>query len=93
MIPAYATTGALLYVAVLMVEGLKTINWDDITEAAPVVVVTLMMPLTFSIANGISLGFIAYAAIKVMSGKAKDLSASVWFLAALFLAKMIFFPG
>lgn len=93
MIPAYATTGALLYVAVLMIEGLKTINWDDITEAAPVVVVTLMMPLTFSIANGISLGFIAYAAIKIMSGKAKDLSASVWFLAALFLAKMIFFPG
>ncbi|MFT6927554.1 MAG: AGZA family xanthine/uracil permease-like MFS transporter [Psychromonas sp.] len=93
MIPAYATTGALLYVAVLMIEGLKTINWDDITEAAPVVVVTLMMPLTFSIANGISLGFIAYAAIKVMSGKYKEVSASVWFLAVLFLGKMIFFPG
>lgn len=90
MVPAYATAGALLYVAVLMVGGLQSINWDDITEAAPVVIVALMMPLTFSIANGIALGFIAYAAIKVFSGKAKELSGSVWFLAALFLIKLIF---
>lgn len=90
MVPAYATAGALLYVAVLMVSGLQSINWDDITEAAPVVIVALMMPLTFSIANGIALGFITYAAIKVLSGKAKELSASVWFLAALFLLKLIF---
>ena len=85
MIPAYATAGALLYVAVLMVDGLKSIDWDDITEAAPVVIVAIMMPLTFSISNGITLGFIAYAAIKIASGKAKELTASVWFLAILFL--------
>jgi len=93
MVPAYATAGALLYVAVLMVGGLKDINWEDITEAAPVVIVALMMPLTFSIANGIALGFIAFAAIKVASGKAKELSLSVWFLAILFLAKLIFLQG
>ena len=93
MVPAYATAGALLYVAVLMVGGLKDINWEDITEAAPVVIVAIMMPLTFSIANGIAIGFIAFAAIKVLSGKAAELSASVWFLAVLFLAKLIFFPG
>lgn len=93
MVPAYATTGALLYVAVLMVSGLQTINWDDITEAAPVVIVALIMPLTFSIANGIALGFIAYTVIKLLSGQAKELSASVWFLAALFLIKLIFFPS
>jgi len=93
MVPAYATAGALLYVAVLMVGGLKSINWDDITESAPVVIVAIMMPLTFSIANGIAVGFIAYAAIKVASGKAKELSASVWFLSVLFLLKLIFFPG
>jgi len=93
MVPAYATAGALLYVAVLMVGGLKSIDWDDITEAAPVVIVAIMMPLTFSIANGIAVGFIAYAAIKVASGKAKELSASVWFLSVLFLLKLIFFPG
>jgi len=93
MVPAYATAGALLYVAVLMVGGLSSINWDDITEAAPVVIVAIMMPLTFSIANGIAIGFIAFAAIKIMSGKAKELSASVWFLSILFLLKLIFFPG
>lgn len=93
MVPAYATAGALLYVAVLMVGGLHSINWDDITEAAPVVIVAIMMPLTFSIANGIAIGFIAYAAIKLASGKAKELSASVWFLAVLFLVKLVFFAG
>ncbi|WP_435236971.1 NCS2 family permease [Psychromonas sp. PT13] len=93
MVPAYATAGALLYVAVLMIGGLRDIDWDDITEAAPVVIVALMMPLTFSIANGIALGFIAYAAIKIFSGKAAELSASLWFLAILFLVKLLFFPG
>ena len=92
MVPAYATAGALLYVAVLMIAGLQSINWDDITEAAPVVVVALIMPFTFSIANGIALGFIAYTVIKLLSGKAQELSASVWFLAALFLLKLLFFP-
>ena len=93
MVPAYATAGALLYVSVLMISGLRDIDWDDITEAAPVVVVALMMPLTYSIANGIALGFIAYAAIKIFSGKAAELSASLWFLAVLFLVKLLFFPG
>ncbi|AGH81857.1 xanthine/uracil/vitamin C permease [Psychromonas sp. CNPT3] len=92
MIPSYATAGALLYVAVLMIGSLKDINWDDITEAAPVVVVTIMMPLTYSIANGIALGFISYAAIKIFSGRYKELSSSVWFLAILFLVKLIYFP-
>jgi len=58
-----------------------------------VVIVAIMMPLTFSIANGIAIGFIAYAAIKVASGKMKELSASVWFLAVLFFLKLVFFPG
>ena len=93
MVPAYATAGALLYVAVLMISSLKDIDWTDITEAAPVVVVALMMPLTFSIANGIALGFISYAVIKLLTGKAKEQSMSIWFLAILFLVKEIYFPG
>ena len=93
MVPAYATAGALLYVAVLMISSLKDINWSDITEAAPVVIVALMMPLTFSIANGIALGFISYAVIKLLTGKAKEQSMSIWFLAILFLVKEIYFPG
>ena len=90
MVPAYATAGALFYVAILMMSSLAKVDWDDLTEAAPVAVVTLMMPLSFSIAHGIELGFISYAAIKLLSGRYKDVSVSVWVLAALFLAHLVF---
>lgn len=86
-IPAYATAGALLYVAVLMTGSLAKVNWDDITDAAPVVVAALAMPLTFSIAHGIALAFISYAAIKLMSGQGKSVSIAVYVLAALFVVK------
>ncbi|AYC04577.1 NCS2 family permease [Vibrio cholerae] len=89
MIPAYATAGALFYVAILMMSGLVSIDWRDLTEAAPTVVTCLMMPLTFSIAEGISLGFIAYAAIKLFSGKGRSVSLSVWVMAAIFVIKYI----
>ncbi len=90
MVPPYATAGALFYVAILMMSGLVSIDWRDLTEAAPVVVVCLLMPLTFSIADGISLGFISYAAIKLLSGKGREVHISVWVLAALFTLKFIF---
>ncbi len=89
MIPAYATAGALFYVAILMLSGLVSIDWRDLTEAAPVVVACLLMPLTFSIAEGISLGFIAYAAIKLFSGKGRDVSLSVWIMSAIFIIKYL----
>ena len=90
MIPAYATSGALFYVAILMMSGLVGIDWRDLTEAAPVVVTCLLMPLTYSIAEGISLGFIAYAAIKLLSGKGRDVSPAVWFMSVIFILKYIF---
>lgn len=90
IIPAYATAPALLYVAVLMTSGLKLIDWDDLTEAAPAVVTALMMPLTFSIANGIALGFITYALLKALSGRWSQLSASVSVIAVVFVLKYIF---
>lgn len=90
MIPAYATSGALFYVAILMMSGLVGIDWRDLTEAAPVVVTCLLMPLTYSIAEGIALGFIAYAAIKLLSGKGRDVSISVWVMSAIFILKYIF---
>ncbi|WP_299688268.1 NCS2 family permease [uncultured Vibrio sp.] len=90
MIPAYATSGALFYVAILMMSGLVGIDWRDLTEAAPVVVTCLLMPLTYSIAEGISLGFIAYAAIKLLSGKGRDVSPAVWIMSAIFILKYIF---
>lgn len=87
MIPAYATAGAILYVAVLMLQNLKLVNWDDMTDAIPVSVVLLMTPLTFSIAHGITLGFIAYTAVKFVCGKKEEITVSVWVLTALFLVK------
>lgn len=91
MVPAYATAGALFYVAVLMLSGLARVNWEDLTEAAPAAVVAIMMPLTFSIANGIALGFVSYAVIKLFAGRAKDVSIAVWVLAALFVVKLMIF--
>jgi len=90
MVPAYATAGALLYVAILMISGLAKVDWKDLTEAAPVMVVSLMMPFTYSIANGIALGFISYAVIKLLSGRAKEVNIGVWIIALIFLAKFIF---
>ena len=89
MVPAYATAGALFYVAILMMSSLAKVEWDDLTEAAPVAVVTLMMPLSYSIAHGIELGFVSYTAIKVLSGRTKDVSVSVWVLSVLFLAHIV----
>ncbi|MGM0521093.1 MAG: NCS2 family permease [Pseudomonadota bacterium] len=89
-IPAYATAGALLYVAVLMAGSLAHADWDDSTEAAPVLIAALAMPLTFSIAEGIALGFISYVAIKTLSGRFKDLNIAVVLLALLFVAKFLF---
>lgn len=77
MVPSWPTAGALFYVAILMMSSWPRWTGADLTEAAPVAVVTLMMPMSFSIAHGIELGFIAYAAIKLLSGRHKDVSVSV----------------
>ncbi|MFD1008037.1 MULTISPECIES: NCS2 family permease [Oceanisphaera] len=90
MVPAYATAGALVYVAVLMMGQLSLLHWDDITEAVPAVVVLIMMPFSFSIANGIAFGFISFVAVKVLAGRHKEVSPVVWALAALFVVKFAF---
>lgn len=90
VIPAYATAGTLFYVAILMMSGLVHVEWEDLTEAAPVVVVCILMPLTFSIASGIALGIISYAAIKILTGRFSDLNVGIIVLAALFVAKFVY---
>lgn len=90
-IPAYATAGALMYVAVLMTSSLARVEWDDISEAAPVLIAAFTMPLTYSIADGIALSFISYAVIKLLSGQGKQVSLAVYALAALFIAKFFIF--
>jgi AGZA family xanthine/uracil permease-like MFS transporter len=87
MVPAYATAAALLYVACIMARALAEIDWDDITEAAPAVVAAVTMPLTYSIANGIGLGFITYALAKLIAGKFADAKPAVLVLAAIFVLK------
>lgn len=89
-VPAYATAAALLYVACLMTRSLAEIEWDDITESAPAVVIAIAMPLSFSIADGIGLGFISFVLIKLVSGKAQDCSVAVYVIAAIFLLKFLF---
>jgi len=86
-VPAYATAPALLFVACLMVRGLAEIDWDDVTDVAPCVITAIAMPLTFSIATGIGFGFISYALIKALGGKASEVNPAVWVLAALFVVK------
>lgn len=90
MIPAYATSGAIFYVAVLMLFTLREIDWDDLTESSPVAVVLLLTPLTFSIADGIALGFITYTIGKVVSGRHQEVGIAVWVLTIILLAKFIF---
>ena len=87
MVPAYASAAALLYVACVMARGLAEIDWEDITEYAPAVVTAITMPLTYSIATGIGLGFITYALCKFISGKAREASPAVMVLAILFAIK------
>lgn len=89
-IPAYASASALLFVAVLMARSLADLDWGDITETAPAVVAALMMPMAFSISDGIGLGFITYAAIKICAGRYKDCPVAVYVVAAIFLARYVF---
>ncbi|MEN2979150.1 NCS2 family permease [Tistrella bauzanensis] len=89
-VPAYATAPALLFVALLMMRGLSELDWDDMTEVAPGVLAAITMPLTYSIANGIAIGFVAYAAVKLLAGRIGDVSVAVWILAILFILKFAF---
>jgi len=86
-IPEYASAAALLYVACVMARGLADIDWRDLTESAPAVITAITMPLTYSIATGIGLGFITYVAGKVLAGKAEEAPPAVYILAILFAVK------
>ena len=86
-IPAYATAAAILYVACIMARPLVDVDWQDITESAAAVVTVISIPLTFSIADGIGLGFLTYVAIKVIAGRWSECSPTLIAVALLFAAK------
>ena len=90
IVPAYATSGALIYVAILMLGGMEKLDWSDTTELVPSLIMIVMIPLTFSIANGIALGFISYVVIKTLVGEIRSVSSGAWFLFAVFVAKFVF---
>ena len=89
MVPSYATAGALIYVAILMLGGMERLDWSDNTELLPALIMVIMIPLTFSIANGIAIGFISYVVLKLASKKTSDISMGAWFLFMIFILKFI----
>ncbi|MDG1216258.1 MAG: NCS2 family permease, partial [Luminiphilus sp.] len=89
MIPPFATAGALLYVALLMMSGLERLDWRDHTESLPALLIIVMVPLSFSIANGIAAGFLSYVILKVAAGKPGEVSVAAWFMAAIFTARFV----
>ena len=90
IVPSYATSGALIYVSFLILSGLQKLDWIDLSELIPSLIIVVMIPLTFSIADGISLGFIAFIVMKIASGNIKTISSGSWFLTLIFLSKFIF---
>lgn len=89
-VPVYATAPALLYVACLMMRELIEVDWTEITEAAPAALTALMMPFTYSIANGLAFGFISYAVLKTATGKFREVHLATWLVAILFVIRFAF---
>jgi AGZA family xanthine/uracil permease-like MFS transporter len=89
-VPPYATAPALLFVACLMATSLGAIAWDEPTEYIPALTIALMIPLSYSIATGIGLGFIAYVALKLLSGRVREINGASAVIAGAFLLKLIF---
>ncbi|EXD36426.1 permease family protein [Acinetobacter sp. 479375] len=92
-VPGFATAPALLFVGVLMIQGITNIDWEDITEAVPAFLTIVFMPFAYSIADGIAMGFISYALIKLLTGKAKTVPYMVWIVAVLWAFKFAVFGG
>jgi AGZA family xanthine/uracil permease-like MFS transporter len=87
-VPPYATAPALVFVAVLFAKDLREIEWGDVTEALPALITALAIPLTFSIAEGIGIGFVAYCALKLMTGKGREIGLGVAVIALAFILKV-----
>jgi AGZA family xanthine/uracil permease-like MFS transporter len=90
-VPTYATAPALLYVAGLMMRELTEVDWDQLTEAAPAAITAIIMPFTYSIANGLAFGFISYVVLKAFTGKWRDIHPATLIVAVLFVIRFAFF--
>jgi AGZA family xanthine/uracil permease-like MFS transporter len=90
VVPGYATAPALLYVSCLMLREMLDLPWDDATEVVPAALTALLMPFTYSIANGVAFGFISYAGLKLLTGQARKVKLVVWIIAAIFLFRYFY---
>jgi AGZA family xanthine/uracil permease-like MFS transporter len=84
IVPAAATAPALIVVGFLMLTVVKVMNWEDMTIAIPAFLTIVTIPLTFSITNGIGIGFVSYVIVKALSGKFKDVHPLMYFVALAF---------
>ena len=91
-VPAEATAPALLYVAAIMMRELAEVMWDDVTETVPAVLTAITMPFTYSIANGLAVGFVSYAVLKLLTGRAREVHVATWIVAALFVIRFVLYP-
>ena len=87
VVPAYATAPALLFVACLMLRDLGDFDWNETTECIPAAITALLIPFTYSIAHGIAFGFITYAALKLLTGRFREVKPIVWAIAIVFSFK------
>ncbi len=87
IVPAYATAPALIYVAILMLREMTDINWNDMTDVVPSVVTVILMPFTYSIAEGIAFGFISYVVLKAFTGRIREIHPATVVIAALFVIR------
>jgi AGZA family xanthine/uracil permease-like MFS transporter len=93
VVPAYATAPALLFVACLMLKELGEIDWTDTTESVPAAITALVIPFTYSIAQGIAFGFITYAVLKLTTGRAREVKPVIWLIAVVFVFRFAWLGG
>lgn len=84
LIPSCATAAALIYVGILMIGGVKNIDWDDSTAAVPAFLTIAFMPFTYNISYGIAFGLLSYILIKLFTGKVKEIKVGTWIIGILF---------
>ena len=89
LIPGCATAAALIYVGVLMINGVKNIFWDNLSSAVPAFLTMTMMPFTYNISYGIAFGLLSYIVINLFSGKGKQIRVGTWIITALFAAMLL----
>ncbi|MCD7099058.1 NCS2 family permease [Stenotrophomonas sp. MMGLT7] len=87
MVPACATAPALVYIAAMMLREIAAVEWDDLAQALPAAACALAMPLTYSIANGLALGFVTYAVLQLGAGRWRQVHMATWVVAALFVLR------